>query len=329
MTRILSYNILVGGKRRVDQLTKIMSSTQPDIVGLVEATSRQTIEEIANRLGMQYRMSGSYTHGEDWQTALLSRLPIVETHVYKRSDRLTHPLFEACLEEEDGRKLTVFITHLAAAFSQGRGGDSIRRREVQEILRIMTPKQGTPHLLMGDFNAIAPGDRLKASMLMRYLVAIDLQHRQNLHAAFGYPHMNFVVPKPLRFLDPLLRVIPNNKVLSALFDWAGSLYAPRGSISLLRKAGYIDCFRLKNPNDPGFTCPAASLSGRIDYIFASPELAERLSASYVVAEGNGLHSDEASDHLPVFAEFGERVEVVNGPAHELTIHRPVDLIDNI
>ena len=329
MTRILSYNILVGGKRRVDQLTKIMSSTQPDIVGLVEATSRQTIEEFADRLGMQYRMSGSYTHGEDWQTALLSRLPIVETHVYKRSDRLTHPLFEACIEEEDGRKLTVFITHLAAAFSQGRGGDSIRRREVQEILRIMTPKLGIPHLLMGDFNAIAPGDRLKASMLMRYLVAIDLHRRQNLHAAFGYPHMNFVVPKPLRFLDPLLRVIPNNKVLSALFDWAGSLYAPRGSISLLRKAGYIDCFRLKNPNDPGFTCPAASLSGRIDYIFASPELAERLSASYVVAEGNGLHSDEASDHLPVFAEFGERVEVVNGPAHGLTIHRPVDLIDNI
>ncbi len=329
MTRILSYNIFVGGNRRVDQLTKIMSSAHPDIVGLVEATSRQTIEEFADRLGMQYRMSGSYTHGEDWQTALLSRLPIVETHVYKRSDRLTHPLFEACIEEEDGRKLTVFITHLAAAFSQGRGGDSIRRREVQEILRIMTPKQGTPHLLMGDFNAIAPGDRLKASMLMRYLVAIDLQRRQNLHAAFGYSHMNFVVPKPLRFLDPLLRVIPNNKVLSALFDWAGSLYAPRGSISLLRKAGYIDCFRLKNPNDPGFTCPAASLAGRIDYIFASPELAERLSASYVVAEGNGLHGDEASDHLPVVAEFGERVEIVNGPAHGLAIHRPVDLIDNI
>jgi len=329
MTRILSYNILVGGKRRVDQLTKIMSSTQPDIVGLVEATSRQTIEEIAGRLGMQYRMSGSYTQGDDWQTALLSRLPIVETHVYKRSDRLTHPLFEACIEEEDGRKLTVFVTHLAAAFSHGRGGDRIRRREVQEILRIMRPKQGMPHLLMGDFNAIAPGDRLEASMLMRYLVEIDLKRRQNLHVAFGHPHMNFVVPEPLRFLDPLLCVIPNNKVLSALFDWAGSLYAPRGSISLLRKAGYIDCFRLKNPNDPGFTCPAASLSGRIDYIFASPELAERLSASYVVAEGNGLRGDEASDHLPVVAEFGERVEVVNGPAHELTIHRPVDLIDNI
>jgi len=328
MTRILSYNILVGGKRRVDQLTKIMSSAHPDIVGLVEATSRQTVEDMADRLGMQYRMSGSYTHGDDWQTALLSRLPIVETHVYKRSDRLTHPLFEACIEEEDGRKLTVFVTHLAAAFNQGRGGDSIRRREVQEILRIMTPKRGTPHLLMGDFNAIAPGDRLKASMLVRYLIAMDAQRRQNLHASFGHPHMNFVVPGPLRFLDPLLRVIPSNKALSTLFDWAGSLYAPRGSISMLRKAGYIDCFRCINPKDPGLTCPAASLAGRIDYIFASPELAERLSACYVVTEGNGLRGDEASDHLPVVADFGESVEIVNGPVHGLTTHRPVDLIDN-
>src|SRR6266568_6248643 len=235
MTRILSYNIFVGGNRRVDQLTKIMSSAHPDVVGLVEATSRQTIEEIAGRLGMQYRMSGSYTQGDDWQTALLSRLPIVETHVYKRSDRLTHPLFEACIEEEDGRKLTVFITHLAAAFNQGRGGDSIRRREVQEILRIMTPKQGTPHLLIGDFNAIAPGDRLKASALLRYLITMDLQYWRNPHEDFGHPNLDSVVPGPLRFLDPLLQTIPRNKALCAFFDWAGSLYAPRGSISLLRK----------------------------------------------------------------------------------------------
>ena len=68
---------------------------------------------------------------------------------------------------------------------------------------------------------------------------------------------------------------------------------------------------------------------RIDYIFASPELAERLSASYVVTKGNGLHGDEASDHLPVVAEFGERVEVVKGPVHGLTTYRPLDLIDNI
>jgi endonuclease/exonuclease/phosphatase family metal-dependent hydrolase len=328
MTCILSYNILAGGKRRVDQLTKIITSAHPDIVGLVEATSAQTIEEIADRLGMQYRMSGNYTQGDDWQTALLSRLPIVETQTHSRSDRLTHPLLEACIEEEDGRRLTIFVTHLAAAFHQGRGGDSIRRREIREILRIMASKRGTPHLLLGDFNAIAPGDRLKASALMRYLVAMDLQRRQHLHGAFGHPNLDFVVPEPLRFLGPLLRVITRSKALGTLFDWAASLYAPRGSISMLLQAGYIDCFRSKNPKDPGFTCPAAALAGRIDYIFASPELAECLSACHVITEGDGIRGDEASDHLPVVAEFGESAKVVEGPARGVVTHRHSNLFDN-
>ena len=328
MTRILSYNILAGGKRRVDQLTKIISSAHPDIVGLVEANSLRAVEELADRLGMQYRMSGSPTQARDWQTALLSHLPIVETHSHFRSDILSKPVLEVCIEEEDGYKLTVFVTHLAAAFYRGRGGDSIRRREVQEILRIMASKQGTPHLLMGDFNAIAPGDHLKASALLRYLIKMDLQYRRNPHEDFGHPNLDSVVPEPLRFLYPLLQTIPRSKVLCALLDRAGSLYARRGSISMLRKAGYIDCFRYTNPDDPGFTCPAAAPAGRIDYIFASPELAKRLSRCCVVTEGNGLRGDEASDHLPVVAEFGESTEGFERPVHGVATHKPFDSFDN-
>jgi len=329
MTRTLSYNILAGGKRRVDQLTNIIRSAQPDIVGLVEAYNPQTVEEIAQRLGMQYRMGDSYAQTNTGQTALLSRLPIIETHSHYFSDRHTRSILEACIEEEDGRKLTVFIAHLTAAFYQSRGGDAQRRREVQEILRITASKRGTPHLLMGDFNAIAPGDRLKASALLRYLIIMDQQYRRNPYENLGHPNLDSVVPEPLRFLYPLLHAISSSKAMCALLDTTGSLYISRGSISMLRKAGYIDCFRLKNPKDQGFTCPAASLAGRIDYIFASPELAERLSESYVVTEGNGFRGEEASDHLPVVAEFGERVEIAERPVHGLTTHRPVDLIDNI
>jgi endonuclease/exonuclease/phosphatase family metal-dependent hydrolase len=328
MTRILSYNILAGGKRRVDQLTKIISSAHPDIIGLAEATSLRAVEEMADRLGMQYRISGNSTEGQDWQIALLSRLPIVETHAYERPGILTKPLLEACVEEGDGRKLTVFVTHMAAAFYQGRGGDSIRRREAQEILRIMASKRGTPHLLIGDFNAIAPGDRLKASTLVHYLVTMDRRHQQKHSlASVGHQHLDFVVPEPLRFLNPLLRLIPRSKVLSALFDGAGSLYAPRGSISMLRKAGYVDCFRHLNPNTPGFTCPASAPAGRIDYIFASPELVERLSGCRVVTAGNGLRGDEASDHLPVVAEFGESVRRVEEAVRGCTTHSLFDSLN--
>ncbi len=329
MTRILSYNILAGGKQRIDQITNIISSAQPDIVGLVEAYNPQIVEEIAQRLGMDFRMSESYSDDCKGQTAILSRLPIIDTHSHYLSDRHTRSVLEASIEEEDSHKLTIFIAHLTAAFYQSRGGDGPRRREVQAILRIMMSKRGTPHLVMGDFNAIAPGDRLKASALLRYLIIMDQQYRRNPYVDLGHPNLDSVVPKPLRFLYPFMHTLTRSKILSALLDETGSLYASRGSISTLRKSGYTDCFRLKNPKDPGFTCPAASLAGRIDYIFASHELAERLSASYVVTEGNGFRGDEASDHLPVFAEFGEKVEVTNEPVHGLTTHRPLDVIDNV
>src|SRR5947199_6344343 len=83
-----SYNILAGGKLRVDQLTKIISSTQPYIVCLVEANNLQVVEELADRLDMQYRMNANPTHKKDWQTALLSRLPIIETHSHIHADIL-------------------------------------------------------------------------------------------------------------------------------------------------------------------------------------------------------------------------------------------------
>src|SRR5438552_3338430 len=158
MTRVLSYNILAGATRRVNQVTRIIKPVQPDIVGLVEATNPKVIQELAKRLEMEAVMTGQASHYRDWQIALLSRLPIVQTQTYA-SDTLTRPLLEACVEEADGQQLTLFVTHLTSAFNQGRAGERIRRHEVQTILNIMAARRGTPHLLIGDFNALAPGDR--------------------------------------------------------------------------------------------------------------------------------------------------------------------------
>ena len=58
LTRILSYNILVGATRRIDPLTGMIKAARPDIVGLVEATNPQVVEELARRLDMQHVLSG-------------------------------------------------------------------------------------------------------------------------------------------------------------------------------------------------------------------------------------------------------------------------------
>jgi endonuclease/exonuclease/phosphatase family metal-dependent hydrolase len=309
MTRILTYNILVGGARRIDQIAQMIRAAHPDVVGLVEATNPRVVEELAERLGMEYRMTGSGTHLRDWQVAVLSRLPITRAQVHLRPGFLSKPMLEVSVQEEGGYELTLFVAHLVASFAySARGGESVRRAEMSEILRIMAEKKGEPHLLMGDFNSLAPGDTLKASRLLRYLVNMDELGYAKSHESVGHPNLDFVVPLSLRFLEPLLRVIPRSGLLSALFDGAASLYVSRGTIRLLRRAGYVDSFRHIHQHAWGFTCPAKAPAGRIDYIFASPELAGRLSSCSVVTEGNTIQGDEASDHLPVLAEFGECVE---------------------
>ena len=77
MTRILSYNILVGATRRVNQLADMITAANPDVVGLVEATNPHVVEELAQRLGMQHVMSVNPQHTQCWEVALLSRLPII------------------------------------------------------------------------------------------------------------------------------------------------------------------------------------------------------------------------------------------------------------
>jgi endonuclease/exonuclease/phosphatase family metal-dependent hydrolase len=322
MTRIVSYNILAGGyslrkngERRSPQLTQIIRSAQPDIVGVVEATHPQmkqrplVIEEIAEALDMQLIKGGQVERSNGFASALLTRLPVVYSRIHARPGVLERPLLEVCVEESNGQQLTVFVVHLSAAFSQGWAGDHLRQREAREILRITAPllKEGRPHLLMGDFNSLAPGDSFKASALLRYIVQLD-ETKRDLKIIDGNPHLDFVVPPRLRLLKPLLRIIPRSALLSMLFDAAASFYAPRGTIRLLRSAGYVDCYRHMHAGIPGFTCPAGAPAGRIDYIFADPTLAARMEACSEIAEGNGLPGSAASDHLPVMAEFGIAVQ---------------------
>ena len=75
---------------------------------------------------------------------------------------------------------------------------------------------------------------------------------------------------------------------------------PRQVIPLFLEAGYTDCYRILHPLTPGYTYPVPAPWLRIDYIFATPTLAERLQACDV---STGEEAEMASDHFPVWAEF--------------------------
>jgi endonuclease/exonuclease/phosphatase family metal-dependent hydrolase len=326
MTRIVSYNILAGGYNtreqgggRTEQLLKIIRSAQPDVVGLPEAINQQVagrmvIDDLADALDMQLIKGGKPTSRRDYQTALLTRLPIVYTKNHERPGVLARPLLEVCVEEANGQHLTIFVVHLSAAFNHGWAGAGIRAREVHEILKIMAPLRaaGEPHLLMGDFNSLSPNDAFTASALLKYVVGMDTK-RKSATLNDGNPYLDSVVPRKLRVLHPLLRLIARNNFLCTLFDVAAAFYAPRGCIRLLLQE-YKDCFRHLYPMEQGFTCPSAAPAGRIDYIFANKVMADRLTMFRVITLGeDDLAGDQASDHLALAAEFGAGV-VADMPA---------------
>lgn len=75
---------------------------------------------------------------------------------------------------------------------------------------------------------------------------------------------------------------------------------PREAIPLLLNAGYIDCYRRVHPIAPGYTYKLPDPSMRLDYIFASIEMALHLNRCAVVMSEEAR---SASDHLPIMAEF--------------------------
>lgn len=340
MTNIVSYNILAGGynmresgAKRTHELVSIIRSAHPDIVGIAEATNAQAtekpmvIEDIAKQLGMQLILGGD-PHDHEYQVACMTCLPVVATRIHRiaGAGHFSRPVLEVCVEEANGEHLTMFVTHLSAAFSHGWAGTRIREREVRDLLRVtkLHREQGLPHVIVGDFNSLAPSDPFKASFLLRYVVHMDERNRNKAHISDGNPHLNFVVPPRLRFLNPLLRIIPKHKLLATLFDMAAALYAPRGPIVMLQKAGYNDSYRQSNPRTWGFTCPAAAPAGRIDFIFASTPLAQRLESCHeILLSEDGVKGDQASDHLAIAATFGLAVQTSpkDETPHEVTAVR--------
>ena len=74
----------------------------------------------------------------------------------------------------------------------------------------------------------------------------------------------------------------------------------RGIIAAIERAGWVDCFRQRNPNAPGLTLGTGRRVARVDYLFASKPLAQRLVGCRVLTHRDLL---AASDHSPVWAEF--------------------------
>jgi endonuclease/exonuclease/phosphatase family metal-dependent hydrolase len=318
--RVLTYNVLLGGERREDQITAILLRSGADLIALEEVTDNGMVTRLAGRLGMT-AVTGPPSDGGPLGLAVLTRLPIA-AHRNRCHPGMLRSHLEVIIQPRGGERLAVHIVHLAARFGERAKGEARRLREVEAVLADIAGEPPLPHLLLGDFNSLTPGDHLEATRFFRRMNELR-RARLLVRRADG-----IMVPAPgaddpsaeLRWVahgvDPRLRVgVPTLPwvvgPLTALLPERGSVdqllgrAIERWTVPRLLDAGYTDCFRHFHPRAHGYTCATWMPAARIDYVFASHELVPRLLACDVVA-GRGRTAHEvatASDHFPVVADL--------------------------
>lgn len=311
--RIATYNILTGGynlgahdSTRKEPLLRVIRAMQSDLVGIVESShpliahKANVLCEIADTLQLQLIMNEARDRTYSHQVAILTSLPVTTVYVHDRPGILSKPILEVGVVVA-GQQMHVFLVHLAAIFNHYWAGQRIRRREVQELLFATAScrERRIPHIIMGDFNSFAPAEPFRASNLLRFLV----EREQTKHQEDGLPDLTFILPQPLRWLQPLLPLISDWKPLMRFLDQLATYFVPHESLQLLLDCHYTDCYRSIHLHEYGFTYPAGREAGRIDFILACPTLAPSLQQADVFRGNDDLLITAASDHLPLVAKF--------------------------
>ena len=168
--RLVSYNIRFGGIGREDRIAAIINHLRPDIVVLQEATKPEVVERIASLCEMPY-FGAKRSHSVGYVSHLDVRH--FEWHYHRDLQR-------AFMEIEiDG--VRIYNVHLRATHSNytERG----RMREVRALLEAIKENSKDFHILVGDFNTLAPGELLNMQKLpwryriLAFLLGGRIQYR--------------------------------------------------------------------------------------------------------------------------------------------------------
>ncbi len=256
--RLLTYNIhhAAGNDRVLDpqRIAAVIAESGADLVGLNEvyhpypvAPGRQPmLDEIADALGMRYLFGSTLAtipgapQLAAYGNALLSRYP------WRNAGTFRLPTPETCESrgaiwadvEVNGFRLSVGVVHLENT------AEEARLTQVEHLLALAA-QFSRPQVLLGDFNALAPGE---------------------------------------------------------LCDSASGQRAPATAtrvIARMLRAGYVDA-QATVSRGPRESWSTARPIIRIDYVWLSPELRDRLIACERL---DTPLARVASDHFPVLCEL--------------------------
>ncbi len=153
--RLLSYNIRYGGAGRERELSEVVRACDADLVVLQEATRPEVVESVAGLAG--FKVWGAR---RGHSLAFMGRADVTrhDWHWPRGAKR-------SFLEIYVGGALRVYGLHLSAVHSYWT--ERRRVREMRALLNYVAQHDhaGGFHVLLGDFNTLAPGEPLETRRL--------------------------------------------------------------------------------------------------------------------------------------------------------------------
>ncbi|HJQ70939.1 MAG TPA: endonuclease/exonuclease/phosphatase family protein [Blastocatellia bacterium] len=159
--KLLSYNIRFGGRKREARIAEVIRAVAPDIVVFQEAIDPRVIERLAESTGLR-RWAARHAHSIGYITRL-----DVPHHQWHYPEGAKHSFLEIVLPDGESR---VFGLHLKARFSKW--SERRRGREIRALLDGIKRHQEGFHVLVGDFNTLAPGELLDVQRMPRWIRAM-------------------------------------------------------------------------------------------------------------------------------------------------------------
>jgi exodeoxyribonuclease III len=157
MLRLLSYNIQRGGLGREAAIASVINQQPADVVMLQEATHPGVVARLAS-------LTDSIASGSMPGRSLgfLSRLPIADQR-WVRPRWSQHAFLELTPRDLDVRIIGVHLSAVHSAWTEAR-----RVRELRSLLAAVQ-RDDRDHIVVGDFNTVAPDERLDVARLPRRL----------------------------------------------------------------------------------------------------------------------------------------------------------------
>lgn len=159
--KLLSYNIRFGGVGREPALAETIKAADPDLVVFQEAIYPDVIERLAEATGFPFWASRRHH-----SIGFISKLKI-DYHEWHYPAGARHSFLEIV---PAGSHTRVFGLHLSARFSKW--DERRRKREISALLEGIKRHQDGFHVLVGDFNTLAPGEALETKRMPAWIRAL-------------------------------------------------------------------------------------------------------------------------------------------------------------